>query len=371
VIDAGQNTLRVIVPVASRFISPQNTDWKYAAKTLPSLSSPQQGVQIVAQRNLYADAVSNLRYGLAIAHSRGIRLAPRAWNYALTQDCHLSLRDVKQAQAILSYERYPDETFGLPVTWITSPTRRPNWSKSSLSEDDFERIVAWKRARAQKAAKLVFTTAVSLELFLEQSDPALRRLCSVIPFPILGISPIADPRPKWNQPGLRLLFVGREARRKGLPTLLQAVVPLLQQDPSLHLTIVSTLGDGPVSIPTLPNINHLRETSHNQVLQLMAQSHLLANPSLWESYGFVYVEAMSQGCVPMALDSPVQRELIGSNGILLSSQNPNEIQDALRQVICHREVYATRAQRGLDSYLARHTTERIAAQFYEAIRSTL
>ena len=68
------------------------------------------------------------------------------------------------------------------------------------------------------------------------------------------------------------------------------------------------MDDGPIDVPTLPNLRTMRETVRADVLKLMRESHVLIMPSAFESYGFVYIEAMSQGCIPLALDRPVQRE---------------------------------------------------------------
>jgi glycosyltransferase involved in cell wall biosynthesis len=178
---------------------------------------------------------------------------------------------------------------------------------------------------------------------------------------------LKDPSIKWAQRDLRFLFVGREAHRKGLPATLKAIVPLLNENPRMSFTIVSSLDDGYIEIPDLPNLRLLRETDRAEVLRLMAESHILTMPSSWESYGFVYVEAMSQACVPMALDRPIQRELIGENGILVSAQNSDEIHSTLKHVMATPDVYFAKALKGLESFRTRHAPEKVAAQFHAAL----
>jgi glycosyltransferase involved in cell wall biosynthesis len=113
----------------------------------------------------------------------------------------------------------------------------------------------------------------------------------------------------------------------------------------------------------------LRETNRLEVLKLMSESHVLTMPSSRESYGFVYVEAMSQGCVPLGLNLPIQRELLGDNGILVSSQDAEEIRSALRHVMTARELYFEKARRGVENFQAKHAAEKVAAQFHAAMRS--
>lgn len=364
--------LNVLIPVAKRFLRPRNTDWHYAARTLLSLSDYCPCLRVSAQNNLLADVETNLRYGLLIARRRGIGVTPRAWDYDLAQDCPLWEGDMRgaDAAAVLSYERFPANAYGRPVVWITSHTRPDQVRELGGSTAEFDRIVRWKRSRALGAAKLVFTTSVAMDLFLQQCGESLRDKCVVIPFLLPGLCAVKEISSKWSQNVLRLLFVGRQARRKGLPAVLEAVVPLLRENRNVFLTIVSSMDDGPVDVPNLPNIEVMGETSRSQVLRLMSESHVLVNPSSWESYGFVYIEAMSQACIPLALDSPVQRELIGADGILVSSQSPEEIRAAVMRVLSERDLYFRKSRSGLQSFRERHSAGVVASKFYEAILST-
>ena len=227
--------LRVFIPGASRFVRPTNTDWHYGARVLPLLSQECPDLQVTLQRNLFADAEINFRYATIMLRARGVGLLPRKCDYSLTQDSPVYARDVKAARpdGILCYERYPSNSYELPVTWITSPSYREVCYQLGYSERQFDEEVAWKRQRAERASRVIFTTQVSLEKFLEQSDPSLRQKSQVIPFLIRGLSPLADISTKWQQKELRFLFVGREARRKGLPATLEAIVPLLKENPKV------------------------------------------------------------------------------------------------------------------------------------------
>ena len=140
-----------------------------------------------------------------------------------------------------------------------------------------------------------------------------------------------------------------------------------EANPQTSLTIVSSMDDGPVDVPSLPNVKVLSGISWSELMRLMASSHFLLMPSWFESYGNVYIEAMSQGCVPLALDNPVQRELIGPYGILVSSQEPEEIRAALSQAMAARDTYQQKALAGLQNYKDKHAPEVIAQQFYSVL----
>jgi glycosyltransferase involved in cell wall biosynthesis len=346
-----------------------NTDWHYGARILPRLSEECPNVHVSVQQNVLADAEINFRYALSIARSRGLKILPQSWNYSLSQDTPVFASDIRAARpdVLLSYERYPNISYNLPVAWITSPSYREVCYQLGYTEQQFEDEVAWKCERAKRASRLIFTTQVSLENFLKQSDSSLREKSRVIPFLIRGLTPLADIRTKWQRKELNFLFVGREARRKGLPAALEAIVPLLKENPAISFTIVSRMDDGPIEVPTLPNLRLQRETGRSEVLKLMSEANVLIMPSAFESYGFVYIEAMSQGCLPLALDRPVQRELIGEGGILMATQESEEIRALLKQVIAEPDVYFSGARRAQQEFRERHAPEKVASQFHDVM----
>ena len=363
--------MKVFIPTTNRFLRPRNTDWRYAACALPSISKHCPDLNVATQDNLLVDATVNFRYGLSMLRTRGIRFLPEVWGYSLDQDCPIYHGDLRRtdAQAILSYERYPDNAFGLPVAWITSPSYPDILERQGMNPSAIERTLKWKRSRSQRAARLIFTTQVSLENFAAQNSDSVRSRSVVIPFLIPGLAPADDIESKWRESAWRLLFVGREANRKGLPAVLTAVLPLLKDNANVSLTIVSAMNDGPVDIPDHPQITVLKETRRSEVMALMRSSHILMMPSWFENYGFVYIEAMSQGCVPLALDRPVQRELLGDNAILVSTQDPDEIGAAIKDALANRDKYREKARRGLERFKAKHDSAVIASQFRDVFRS--
>lgn len=65
----------------------------------------------------------------------------------------------------------------------------------------------------------------------------------------------------------------------------------------------------------------------------MRESDVLVMPSLFESFGLVFLEAMAQGTIPIAPDWEVQREIVdyGRAGIITSG-NAEEIALKLEQL---------------------------------------
>jgi glycosyltransferase involved in cell wall biosynthesis len=363
--------LNVFIPVASRFIRPQNTDWRYTAQSLPqALSRHCPELEVTAQRNAYVDATANIGKAVSMARSKGLRFIPHWFSYSLENDCPIFKSDISRskAQVIFSYERYPASTFGLPVAWITSPSFPEIMEKQGYPAAEIRRILEWKRSRAERPQKLIFNTKVALDSFMLQNGEQFRSKSTVVPCLIPDLSALENADQKWQTDPLRFIFIGRQGIRKGLPVTVQAMTPLLKANPDISLTIVSNMADGPVEIPQLDNLKVVQDISRAELFRLTSEAHFLLLPSWFENYGFVYIEAMSQGCVPLALDNPVQRELIGECGILLKSQDADEMTQTLAQAIQARDEYRRKAMIGLHNFKTRHAPAVVASLFSGAIR---
>lgn len=124
------------------------------------------------------------------------------------------------------------------------------------------------------------------------------------------MQPLAPKVKKLDTQGtLKILFIGNECLRKGLIPLVKAFKFLIKRtDTRLELLVVSTLKKGDYivkigdpgfnMIETLinhPNIKRFENLPHQEVLALIDQCHMLALPSLDDTFGYVVLEAMSRG----------------------------------------------------------------------------
>jgi glycosyltransferase involved in cell wall biosynthesis len=93
---------------------------------------------------------------------------------------------------------------------------------------------------------------------------------------------------------LRLLFVGRFDRQKGLDVLLNA---MSQLPPDMFWLVVvgAPVQDGAVDQPRLPNVKYLGWLPHDELSRFYVEADVLVMPSRWESFGLVAVEAHSHG----------------------------------------------------------------------------
>ena len=135
---------------------------------------------------------------------------------------------------------------------------------------------------------------------------------------------------------LRILFVGGQANRKGLPSLIKAYCQIKEKKRELkvELHIVSGYTDGKIKIPGGYNIIEHGKLSHDQTQLLFQKCHIFAMVSARESYGLVYIEAMANGCVVIARDYYPQREILdnGTLGFFATPNDPESIEAQLEKV---------------------------------------
>ena len=78
--DGSLGKIKVFIPVASRFIRGNNTDWRYAARNLPALSEYCPDLEMVVQQNAVADLAANIGKSIAMARSKGLSFLPSVWS---------------------------------------------------------------------------------------------------------------------------------------------------------------------------------------------------------------------------------------------------------------------------------------------------
>lgn len=110
---------------------------------------------------------------------------------------------------------------------------------------------------------------------------------------------------------LRLLFVGRLEKRKGIDTAIRVFECLLAKGLDLYIDVVgyADLNDS-VAFQATKDLARLKElygdrigihgyVADDQLSELYEAAHVFLAPSRYESFGLIYIEAMSYGCVPI------------------------------------------------------------------------
>ena len=131
----------------------------------------------------------------------------------------------------------------------------------------------------------------------------------------------------------RILFVGGNMQRKGLPTLIRAAASILKAEPSTSFWVVGGDHNQP-AMEKLCSANHVRDhfqflgwRSQTELHQIYPQCDIFAMPSLVEALGVVFLEALAAGLVPVATNVGGIPEIIqdGYNGLLVAPDAPEEL----------------------------------------------
>jgi hypothetical protein len=153
-----------------------------------------------------------------------------------------------------------------------------------------------------------------------------------------------------------VLFVGRLEKRKGVHVLIKAIPFVLEEIPEVIFNIVgrdvfvtsddvSFVGKGDESfrarlIKSIPkncqkNIHFLGYVDDNKLSEYYKYCDIFVAPSLYESFGFVYIEAMSYGKPVIGCGVGGVPEVIrdGETGILVPPEDPYFLAKAILNLL--------------------------------------
>lgn len=100
-----------------------------------------------------------------------------------------------------------------------------------------------------------------------------------------------------NRESLKLLFVGQVHRRKNIETTVSAIRVLVSRGIDSRLTVVGPVKDDSLLKRLLDSgvVDYIPKQSKESLLEIYRNHDIFVMPSLRETFGLVYAEAMSQG----------------------------------------------------------------------------
>lgn len=96
---------------------------------------------------------------------------------------------------------------------------------------------------------------------------------------------------------LKLIYVGVISKRKNLLTTVKAIEILKNKGYNVILTVVGRIKDKYIfdRIRDLPYINYIQPVPKEELIKIYRAHDIFVMPSITETFGLVYAEAMSQG----------------------------------------------------------------------------
>lgn len=134
---------------------------------------------------------------------------------------------------------------------------------------------------------------------------------------------------------LRLIFVGRHDRQKGLDILFDAIENHNFPDIEFHIVGDSILGNRrDRSTPMPPNVIFHGWLARSQVIPLVERMDALVVPSRWEAFGLVAIEAMRAGVPVVASNRGALPEIVqdGTSGYIFDLGDKTALPALLRKL---------------------------------------
>ncbi len=213
--------------------------------------------------------------------------------------------------------------------------RVPEWAATLTGRGDSAEKLARKDAEIAAADAVIVASSFTRQTLTEA--PGLRAPIFVVPYgaPLVGAGDERRER-RTRRAGepLRVMFAGLLGQRKGLSYLLEAVAGLGKH---VELTLLGrpTTHECPALNAAMRTYRWVSSLPHAGVLEEMARQDVLVFPSLFEGFGLVLLEAMSQGVTVITTAHTAGPDLLeeGVDGFIVPVRSAGAIAEKLELLV--------------------------------------
>jgi len=256
---------------------------------------------------------------------------------------------------------------------------KPEWvaNKQFYESHVMKVIDAEKRLIESSSYILTSTNAILRDIERTLKIEIPRAKTHLVPF---GSQDIASPPSEYSASGeLRILFVGRLEKRKGVVDLFAAIEKIA---PLNNLVTFHIVGDNTIVDAVdgnymanfiaknagkewLTRVNFKGHVTDLELIEEYQNCDIFVAPSEYESFGLIFLEAMRFGkpCIGTNIGGIPEIITQGETGILVRPNASDELVDALLTLIQNPEIRSRIGLAGLRRYKDRFTTEKFADRF--------
>jgi glycosyltransferase involved in cell wall biosynthesis len=305
----------------------------------------------------------------AVRHEKGFACVDSVYN-DLDRNTAVYLKNLnkkRKINAVYAYEDGALETFkmaktlgisciyDLPIGYWRSARqllnaereRWPDWAATLTGLRDSEEKLSRKDEELKLADKIFVASSFTARTL--NNYPGELAPIEIIPY---GFPPVINERiyaDRKKKP-LKLLFVGGLSQRKGIADLFAAVKNIGKE---VELTVIGrkTSADCPALDAALKNHRWIPSLSHNEILVQMQLHDVLVFPSLFEGFGLVITEAMSQGTPVITTDRTAGPDLIthGKNGWIVEAGSTLALQEQIEILLQQPEAIIAAGKAAMES----------------------
>lgn len=212
----------------------------------------------------------------------------------------------------------------------------PDWSSTLTGFSDSQAKLD-KKDHELALADVVFVASSFTKKTLEEYSGKLPEI-KVVPYGFPEVIKKKEYQPLANRK-LKVLFIGGLSQRKGLSYLFEAVDGL---ENKVELTVVGHKAVANCSALNLALEQHhwIPSLSHDQVLACMREHDVFVFPSLFEGFGMVITEAMSQGVPVITTDRTAGPDVIQDevDGWIVPAGSAIAIKEVLYKILEQPEL---------------------------------
>lgn len=158
---------------------------------------------------------------------------------------------------------------------------------------------------------------------------------------------------KISDDSIKILFVGRMEPRKGFDTLLRAIPKVLERFSNVHFDFCgssekSILDSAEKRLSSESRVTFHGYVERNNLNKFYKNCDIFVAPSIYESFGMIYLEAMRFGKPVVACNSGGTPEVVenGISGILVSPSNADQLANALIRLCTSESLRKKMGQAG-------------------------
>jgi glycosyltransferase involved in cell wall biosynthesis len=229
----------------------------------------------------------------------------------------------------------------------TERLRWPEWAPTLTGFNDSVAKLARKDEELALADVIFVASRFTAETLKEY--PGKLKTIEVIPY---GFPSVDQPRQyHTTSEKLKLLFVGGLSQRKGLAYLFEAIKKF---ERNITLTIVGgkpNLDPTPALDAALKKHRWISSLPHDEILELMREQDVLIFPSLFEGFGLVITEAMSQGTPVITTECTAGPDIIqhGINGWLTRAGSAEALEEVLENLLSNRKQIGVAGKQAMET----------------------
>ena len=240
----------------------------------------------------------------------------------------------------------------------------PQWSNILGTFNDSKEKLERKDQELLLADHIFVASDFTRQSIIEDFPYTIKAPIHVIPY---GFPPIYSKRQYEPTKGrkLKFLYVGRLQQAKGLSYLFNAIKQFKEE---ITLTVVGqkNITSNTYLDKALQECTYIPYLPHEKVLTLMREHDVFIFPSLFEGFGLVITEAMSQGTPVITTNRTCGVNFIkhGENGWFVEAGSTISLIQVIKEVIAHKDKLEDIGKKAMETASLRpwHTYEKELAE---------